>query len=139
MNQQTSLSERPRHEEWPRFSASARMVLCLGDLPQAATIERYFQEQGWKVHLADSGCEVRQIVREQAASVALLAEELPNLESGWLTCWKLLSEAPETQVIVLGSSHIERGERRAEIVGATAYFRATEPASSIFRTLHSTV
>jgi CheY-like chemotaxis protein len=116
---------------------SGRMVLCLGDLPNVAVIERYFQERGWRVHLAETGGEARLLVREHEASVALLAEEQPNEESGWLTCWKLLNEAPETQVIVLGASHAERGARRAAMVGA-AYVRASEPVASIYRTLHPT-
>ncbi len=116
---------------------TGRMVMCLGDLPLSAVIQRYFQERGWKVHLAASGSEVRSLVRECGASVALLAEEPPMQESGWLTCWKLLNESPKTRVVVLGSSHAERGARWAAAIGAVAYLRASEPASAIFRTLHA--
>src|SRR4051812_14823054 len=132
-----TVCDRPRHES-RRKNSTDQLVMCVGDLPQSAVIERYFQERGWKVHLADSGFDARQLVRQYAAGTALLIEESPALESGWLTCWKLLSEAPETRVIVLGSSHVERGERRAEIVGATAYLRETTPASRIFQVLCST-
>jgi CheY-like chemotaxis protein len=116
---------------------TGRMVMCLGDLPLSAVIQRYFQEHGWKVHLAESGCEARSLVRKHGASVALLAEEPPRQESGWLTCWKLLNESPKTRVVVLGSSHAERGARWAQAIGAVAYLRASEPASAIFRTLHA--
>jgi ActR/RegA family two-component response regulator len=113
------------------------MVMSLGDLPASAVIERYFQERGWRVHVAESSCEVRELVRKHGASAALLAEELPNQESGWLTCWKLLSEVPKTQIVVLGSSHAERGARWAKAVGAVGYLRANEPASAVYRALHA--
>jgi DNA-binding response OmpR family regulator len=113
------------------------MIMCLGDLPQSAVIERYFQERGWKVVLAETGGDARRLVQQHGAGVALLAEEPPFEESGWLTCWKLLSEAPGTQVVVVGTSETEQGERQAEIVGAAAYVHADEPASSIFRTLQA--
>jgi CheY-like chemotaxis protein len=143
MNQQSILSPRkPRPQQGRRDEETARrlagrMVLCLGDQSNSAVIERYFQERGWRVHLANSGLEARALVREMDASVALLAEEIPADESGWLTCWKLLQEAPKTKVIVIGASHVERGATRAEFIGATAYLRATEPAASIYRTLHA--
>jgi ActR/RegA family two-component response regulator len=114
-----------------------RIVVCLGDLPLSAVIQRYFQERGWKVHLAESGCEARSLVRMHGAPVALLAEEPPQQESGWLTGWKLLNESPKTRVVVLGSSHAERGARWAHAIGAVAYLRASEPASAIYRALHT--
>lgn len=110
---------------------SGRMVLCLGQLPQAAVIERYFQERGWKVLLAPSGYDARTMARKSGASVVVLAEESPAQESGWLTCWKLLSEMPNAQVIVVGSRSAEEGCRLAEFVGASAYVPATESALGI--------
>jgi len=124
-----------RRDEDGHRRLAGRMVLCLGRLPTAAVIERYFQERGWRIHLAQSGMEARRMVREHRASVAMLAEEAPDQESGWLTCWKLLHELPKTRVVVLGPSHVERGSKRAEIVGASAYLHESTSAATVYRTL----
>jgi len=137
MYQQTIRPTRKQHrrDEDGTRRLAGRMVLCVGELANAAVIERYFQERGWRVHLAESGIQARQLVREQRASVALLAEEATDQESGWLTCWKLLHESPKTRVVVLGSSHAERGARRAEIVGAERYLHESESAATVYRAL----
>ena len=117
--------------------ATGRMVICLDELPNGAVIERYFQERGWRVHLAQTSCQARTLVRETGASVAVLAEETPGQESGWLTCWKLLHETPQTRVFVVGASHVERGERRAAVVGAAGYFHCSESAAGVYRSVHA--
>ena len=126
-----------RSEESAR-RPSGRMVLCLGGLPNAAVIERYFQERGWKVFVSDSAIEARSLSRASNASVAVLAEEVPGDESGWLTSWKLLHDHPKTQVIVVGTRPAEQGGRFAEFVGAKAYVPATESAAGIGRALNGT-
>ena len=113
-----------------------RMVLCLGDLPQSAVMERFFQERGWKVLMAASGQDVRQLVKKCEVSVVVIAEEQKELESGWLTCWKLLNEKPETDVIIVGNRAIEQGARFAHFVGARAYVAAEDSPSTISRLLH---
>jgi hypothetical protein len=116
---------------------NARMVLALADLPQASVIERYFQEGGWNVFLAASGCEARRLARRFGASAVLLAEEPPNEESGWLTSWKLLRDRPKVRVVVIGRQPAEWGRRFAEFVGAAGYVNALEPVASVAGVLDS--
>src|SRR5262245_23154492 len=96
-------------EENTQRRRCGKLVLSLSELPQGAVIERYFQERGWKVQLATDGTDARRLVKKMKASVVILSEQAGAQESGWLTCWKLLSESPNTKVIVVGESHVERG------------------------------
>ena len=114
-----------------------RMVLCLGSLPHAAVIERYFQERGWRVLAANSGAEVRLLIRKYSETVVLLTEESAE-ESGWVTCWKVLSDRPKTQVCVIGPAPCGRRARLAELVKATAYIPETESAAGIAQILKET-
>ena len=138
MNQQPVIFNRKtssvgkRNEEVSR--RPGRMVVCLGNLPHVAVIERYFQERGWKVQLAGSADEARLLIRQSDATVALLAEDAPD-ESGWITCWKVLSDQPATQVCVIGTKPADEGSRFADFVGAAAYISAAEPASGIAQIL----
>jgi hypothetical protein len=113
------------------------MVVCLGTLPGAPVIERYFQERGWKVMAANSGAEARQLARVCIEPVVLLAEETAD-ESGWLTCWKVLSDRPNARVCVVGPRPAEEGARLAKLVKATAYIPQSESAVGIARALKET-
>ena len=119
-----------RCEEIPRRS-SGHMILCLGALPHAEFIERYFQERGWNVFVAQSASAARSLSRSSRAPVAVLAEEVPGDESGWLTTWKLLHDNPKAQVVVVGTGSPEKGFRLAELVGASAYVADADPAVAI--------
>jgi len=128
------------HDGWhesdlPR-RLNKRMVLCLGNLPQAAVIERFFQERGWIIRLAVNGDEARQLARDTDNCVVVLAEEAPEHESGWLTCWKLLNKKSKTRVVIIGDQESDLGIRQAAFVGATAYVNASESARGICRALH---
>jgi ActR/RegA family two-component response regulator len=133
MNQQPMISARKpvgslnRHEEHAQ-STRNRMVLCLGGWPRAAVLERYFQERGWKVYIADSGDSARRFVRKHGPSVVLLADECTDHESGWLTSWKLLHEKPGSKVVLVGNLPVEKGKRFVKIVGATDYLPSSETA-----------
>lgn len=119
-------------DENPPRRRCGKLVLSLSELPQAAVIERYFQERGWKVHLATDGADARRQVKKIKASVVILSEQAGAHESGWLTCWKLLSESPNTKVIVVGESHVERGSRNAGLVGAAGYVHASDSAAAVY-------
>ena len=123
-----------RVEDAPRRFAG-RTILCLGDLPGSAVIERYFQERGWRVQRASSGSEAREIAHANHASAAIIAEYPPNDQSGWLTCWKLLGDRPMMDVVIVGERTVEEGTRLANFVGASAYVTASESTAGICRAL----
>jgi len=134
MNQQPVISTRKTS---PGGKKPGRMVVCLGALPNAPVIERYFQERGWKVQAAMSGTEARLLVRQSIEPVVLLAEETSE-ESGWLTCWKVLSDRPDSQVCVIGPRPAEEGARLAQLVKAAAYIPQSESAAGIALVLKET-
>ena len=141
MNQQPLLSPRKpstlhgkRTPDAPRRVAG-RTILCLGDLPGAAVIERFFQERGWRVQRASSGSEVRAIAYAHQASAAIITEYPPNDQSGWLTCWKLLGDRPMMNVVIVGDRDAAEGRRWADFVGASAYVPASESTAGICRAL----
>jgi ActR/RegA family two-component response regulator len=138
MNQQPVITTRKPSPSGKRTDEASgrpgRMVVCLGDLPHAAVIERYFQERGWKVEAAKSGAEVRLLVRKCPAPLVLLSER-SNEESGWVTCWKVLSDRPKTRVCVIGPRPAAEGARFAEFVKAAAYIPQTESTAGIARYL----
>ena len=141
MNQQPTMSPRKpsilygkRIDDAPRRSAG-RMILCLGNLPGMAVIERYFQERGWRIHLAGSGNEAREAAYALEATAAIVAEYAPNEESGWLTCWKLLSGKPKMNIVIVGDRDVDEGSRLADFVGASAYVPASQSAAGICRAL----
>lgn len=138
MNQQPVITTRkpsPGGKRSDETSCRAgRMVVCLGNLPQGAVIERYFQERGWEVLAARSGEEARLLVRKCSNPVVLLTEYAAD-ESGWVTCWKVLSDRPTLQVCVIGPRPAEEGARLAEFVKAAAYISEIESAAGIARIL----
>lgn len=140
MNQQPVLSCRKpvssvnRHEDSAR-SLRNRMVLCLGNWPRAAVLERYFQERGWKVHMADSADAARGFVRRHGPSVVLLSDENTEHESGWLTSWKLLRDKPGSKVILVGELPLEKGKRFGNMVGASDYLPSSESALGLAKML----
>lgn len=133
MNQQPVISARKpanapgRHDDSVR-AVRNRMVLCLGNWPRAAILERYFQERGWKVHMAENADAARGIVRKHGPSVVLLSDESGEAESGWLTSWKLLREKPASKVVLVGNLPVEKGKRYVKIIGATDYLPSSETA-----------
>jgi hypothetical protein len=141
MKQQPVISTRMPSPCGKRIEETARrpgrMVVCLGTMPNAPVIERYFQERGWKVQAAASGAQARQFVRECCEPVVLLAEE-SNEESGWLTCWKVLSDQPNARVCVIGPRPAEEGARLAKLVKAAAYIPESESAAEIALALRKT-
>ena len=140
MNQQPVISARKPASSLNRHDDSARcvrnrMVLCLGDWPRAAVLERYFQERGWKVHMAHSADSARHFVRKHGPSVVILADENTEHESGWLTSWKLLREKPGSKVVLVGNLPIEKGKRYVKMVGAADYLPSSETAMGVARML----
>jgi hypothetical protein len=141
MNKQPVLTPRnhgcsANREDHPRRSAN-RVVLCLGNWQRTAVLERLFQERGWKVCVAGGGHEARAMVREHGAALAIFSADNPNSESGWLTCWKLLSEKPGTQTAIVGELPVEQGKRYASLVGAAEYLPASETAVAVFGRLQA--
>ncbi len=136
MKQQPVISARKpacsqnRHEDGAR-NVRNRMVLCLGQWPRAAVLERYYQERGWKVDMADSADAARKLVRKHGASVVILADENTEHESVWLTSWKLLREKPGSKVFLVGNLPIEQGKRYVKMIGAADYLPSSETAIGI--------
>ena len=141
MNQQPVISTRKpvgshgRQEENARC-ARGRMILWLSAWARTPVLERYFQERGWKVHVAESADEARGLVRDHGPSVVILSDENNDHESGWLTAWKLLRDKPGSRVVLVGDLPTEQGKRFAKLVGACDYLPASETAVGIARLLH---
>lgn len=129
-----SASSVSRHEDSARMLRN-RMVLCLGNWPRAAVLERYFQERGWKVHMAETADDARGLVRSHGPSVVLLSDENTEHESGWLTSWKLLRDKPGSKVILVGELPIEKGKRFVKMVGASDYLPSSETAMGLAKML----
>lgn len=133
MNQHPVISARKPASSHSRFEDAARtlrnrMVLCLGKWPRAAILERYFQERGWKVHMAESADAARHFVRKHGPSVVLLADDNSESESGWLTSWKMLRDKPGSKVVLVGDLPVEKGKRYVKWIGATEYLPSSESA-----------
>jgi DNA-binding NarL/FixJ family response regulator len=69
--------------------------------------------------MANSGKELRRLVRALAPAVVVIDTDLPD-ESGWLTCAKLSREMPGQKVILVGTRASEEERRLAVFVGASA-------------------
>jgi DNA-binding response OmpR family regulator len=95
------------------------LVLAHADAVYAAGAARAFRRLGWDVYTARTGPEARRLVRLLGAELAVLDADLPD-ESGWLTCAKLVHEAPLVKVLLVAPNTDRREEERADFVGASA-------------------
>jgi hypothetical protein len=139
MNQQPVISARkpvvsPNRTDESTRGVRNRMVLCLANWPRGAVLERYFQERGWRVYVAESAEAARRFVRKNGPSVVLLADEPAVDESGWLTSWKL-RDKPGCKVVLVGNLPLEQGKRYAQLVGAADYLPSSETAVGMARLL----
>jgi CheY-like chemotaxis protein len=99
-------------EELPDWRPCVVMALA-EPLPHVA---QQFRRTGWDVYLAESGPQLRRLVRLLAADLVVVDAALPD-ESGWLTCAKLREEWPNGRIVVLGEGDAREG-RLAAFVGA---------------------
>lgn len=109
---------------WTEASSSYRacMVLAHPDSAYGSQVARYMHRFGWQVHLARTGREARQLVRDLAPDAIVLDVDLLP-ESGWLTCAKLQAEQPEALVLLLSDGPQPDGPRYAAFVGAAGLVR----------------
>ncbi len=98
------------------------LILAHPDREYEAAIARGFRRLGWDVYLAQSGPEVRRLVRMMDADVVILDADLPE-ESGWLTCDKLTREQPLAKVVLVSDNLSPRNQELATFVGASALVR----------------
>lgn len=101
------------------------VVLALaGSGPEVAG---QFRRLGWDVYVAESGPQLRRLVRLLDADMAVLDAALVG-ESGWLTCAKLREEWPGGCIVVLGEGGAREG-RLAAFVGADVVVPFNEVAA----------
>jgi DNA-binding response OmpR family regulator len=85
---------------------------------------------GWDVYLAQTGPEVRRLVRMLEADLVVLDIALFD-ESGWLTCAKLGQESPTASVVLVGPKGDARAQERAQFVGARALIDSTDDLAGL--------
>jgi ActR/RegA family two-component response regulator len=113
--------------------SSSRIVLALDGLPNALELKQLFLTQGFDVHTAKTSIEVRKMSRQLRPAALILSTELGKLESGWLTCKKLLLENPTSRIVLIGSKPSAKSERFADFLGATAYLSTSSSPQAIAR------
>lgn len=96
-----------------------QLVVAHANAGYAQLVGRHYHHLGWDSHLASSGSEVRQLVRELSPAVVVLGTDWPG-ESGWLTCGKLLDEHPDLKVVLVTGRSTPANCRFARFVGAAA-------------------
>jgi len=96
--------------------ATRSVVMMLPEPLCAMTLSTELRRTGWRVHSAESLCEMRKLVQRVMRTAVLLPAEGLS-ESGWLVCAKLLRSQPRLRVILVGELS-ERNERFARFVGA---------------------
>ena len=96
-----------------------QLVVAHPNAGYAKSVSHYYHRLGWDSHLASSGLEARQLVRELSPAVVVLGTDWPG-ESGWLTCGKLLDEHPELKVVLVTERSTPINRRFASFLGAAA-------------------
>ena len=76
------------------------VIVAHADAAYAAQACRAFRQLGLDVRQAESGPELRRLVRIHEPRFIVLDTLLPN-ESGWLTCDKVRLEFPEVRVVLV--------------------------------------
>lgn len=89
------------------------LLLAHTDPVYRAVTSRYLTQLGWDVCLAADGPEARRL----RPTVVALQTALP-MESGWLTCHKLLAERPEQKVLLVTRRLTPEKLRLSAFVGA---------------------
>ena len=95
------------------------LILAHPHAGHQGVLARGFRRLGWDVYLARSGPEARRLARLLAADMVILHVDLP-VESGWLTCDKLIREQPLASVILVSDDLCARNQELAGFVGASA-------------------
>lgn len=106
---------------------AARVVVALADPRHATAVGHAFRHQGWEVHVPGVGTDLRDLIRRSIVRAAVLDAQPTGVESGWLTCKKLLMERPMTKVVLVSGDPSAADRRLAAFVGATALLDASNP------------
>jgi ActR/RegA family two-component response regulator len=114
-------------------SSAPRIVLALEGIPNAVELKRLLQAHGFDVHSARSFAEARSLARQGQTVASVIATEANKLESGWLTCKKMLLEQPAMRVVLVGNKPSAKSERFAHFLGASAYVSTSSSVQSIAR------
>lgn len=114
-------------------SSAPRIVLALDGLPNAVELKQLLQSHGFDVLSARSFTEARKLARAGQTVASVLATEMNKLESGWLTCKKMLLEQPSMRIVLVGNKPSAKAERFAHFLGASAYVSTSSSAQSIAR------
>lgn len=101
---------------------SRSLVLAHADGPFAADCSRQFRRLGWEVHLAGSGPEARRLAEQVRPAVVVLGIDLP-VETGWLTCDKLVRQRPAQRVVLVTDGDREEDRPFASFVRASGLVR----------------
>lgn len=97
----------------------------------AEQVSRQFRLRGWDPYIAESGPQLRRLVRLLEADLAVLDVALDE-ESGWLTCAKLREEWPAGRIVLLGRDGARR-RRLAAFAGADALVPREEAGLAVMQ------
>jgi DNA-binding response OmpR family regulator len=114
-------------------SPAPRIVISLEGLSNATELKSLFLAHGFDVHTAKTAKEARQLSRHRQTVASILSTEGNKLESGWLTCKKMLLEQPKLRIVLLGNRPSAKSERFAHFLGASAYLSTASSPQTIAR------
>jgi DNA-binding response OmpR family regulator len=118
-------------EESPSDTTVDPAVVLIGlDATLRARLQRYFTQRKYRVEIAATGSEGREMVRTSGARLVILLPDLPS-ESGWLTAAKIRLERPETNVVVIVEEGDHRGRQFAHFIGARVQLRQDETLAGL--------
>lgn len=95
-----------------------------------ASVVRLFRRFGWDVREARDGSAARQLAREHAPAVVVLDADA-KVETGWLTCAKLVRDRTPGKVILVGRDLGPEAHRLTRFVGAAALVGQDEGAGGL--------
>jgi chemotaxis response regulator CheB len=106
------------------------IVIAHGDPEFTAELHERFHQRSYSVHLAQCGEQARFLTRRFHACLIVLDTEL-SMESGWLTCEKLVRESPAARVVLV--TPVPTGEDKdfAWFVHATAIVDRLDGADAV--------
>jgi DNA-binding response OmpR family regulator len=107
-----------------------KLVIGLIRGEMARGLEAHFKQIGWRVCSADSGHELRERTRGGRATAVVLPVSAEGIESGFLTCAKLIRVMPKTRFVLVGPLSDEN-ERLARFAGAAGYVTETATTAEL--------
>jgi DNA-binding response OmpR family regulator len=119
------------------FTFRPRLVLALADPAFRAGVERHLQMLGWEVRCAGSSEEIRHLAAALNPAMLVLSTD-GRVESGWLTCSKLLRENASRTIVLVAPTLTEEEHAFANFVGAAAIVRKSDGIAALIDAMHGT-